>query len=62
MTRDLSDRRQSEEALRKKHDELDATNRDLDNFIYGEVHSFFAKEFPKHFIQPNQQCHQIPLT
>ncbi|PKV75142.1 sensor histidine kinase [Pontibacter ramchanderi] len=42
VTRDLSDRRQAEESLRKKHDELEATNRDLDNFIYTASHDLKA--------------------
>lgn len=42
VTRDLTDRRQSEEALRRKHDELTATNRDLDNFIYTASHDLKA--------------------
>lgn len=42
VTRDLTDRRKSEEALRQKHDELEATNRDLDNFIYTASHDLKA--------------------
>lgn len=42
VTRDLSDRRQSEETLQRQHDELSATNRDLDNFIYTASHDLKA--------------------
>ncbi len=42
VTRDLTDRRETEESLRRKHDELEATNRDLDNFIYTASHDLKA--------------------
>lgn len=42
VTRDLTDRRHTEEELRRKHEELTATNRDLDNFIYAASHDLKA--------------------
>ncbi len=42
VTRDLSDKRKSEQELTRKHDELVVTNRDLDNFIYTASHDLKA--------------------
>ena len=41
-TRDITDRKQSEEALRLKNEELIRTNVDLDNFIYTASHDLKA--------------------
>ncbi|PVY42220.1 sensor histidine kinase [Pontibacter virosus] len=42
VTRDLTDKRKSDENLMQKHDELVTTNRDLDNFIYTASHDLKA--------------------